>query len=79
MTIAVAIGAGGDRHVRASVKGMRMRLATVTEPVALRAPPEPWPTGLMRMSVVRAPETVADVSDLLDYSHVRPLARRLSR
>lgn len=72
MTIAVAAGAAGDRRLRASVDEMRMCLATVAEPLAVREPPDPWPSRLMRTSVVRPPETVADVSDVLDGPHVRP-------
>ena len=72
MTMAVAIAAVGDRRVRASVDAMRMCLATVTEPVTVREPPDPWPKGLMRMSVVRAPEMVSDVTDLLDCPNVEP-------
>ena len=56
------------------VTGYRMCLATVAEPLAVREPPEPWPSGLMRISMVRPPETVSDVTDLLDGPHVEPVA-----
>lgn len=72
MTIAVALAAVGDRRVRASVDGVRMCLATFTEPITVREPPEPWPTGLLRTSVVRPPEMISDVTHLLDCPHVLP-------
>lgn len=73
IVITVAVAAILDRQVRATVADIRMCLAVVAEPLTVREPPEPWPSGLTRMSVARPPETVADVSELLDCPHVNPV------
>ena len=78
MAIAVVASAFGDHRVRTGVTGMRVCLATVAEPFSVKALPEPAPPAhawarLMPMSVVRPPETVADVSGLLSCPRAEPV------